>query len=265
MSEASQRAGPSARCVPREKCAPSCLHDRVTTWSIAPTGGARGDGHEVGTRVETVQVSDHCARTRFTVSAVRQHMEPLMTDRTRDPDPARRIEPDDARSIGGVPRESSHPMYPPSWIPEENLRQGFSGLNDRHRTADEGGPYRSAPPSDVERPLDRGFERGRYFGRGPKGYRRSDARLLEEISDRLMAHPDVDASDIEVKVEGGIATLRGSVENRYQKRIAEYVAEDIMGVDDVDNQLKVRHGFWTTLRGERASERQHHRPVNDEP
>jgi BON domain-containing protein len=190
-------------------------------------------------------------------------MEPLMTDRTHDPDPARGAERDDTRAVGGVPREASHPMYPPSWIPEENLRQGFSGLNDRHRAADEGGPYRSPPPSDVERSVDRGIERGRYVGRGPKGYRRSDERLLEEISDRLMAHPDVDASDIEVKVEGGIATLCGTVENRYQKRIAEYVAEDVMGVDDVSNQLKVRHGFWATLSGERASERHHDRSANE--
>ena len=187
-----------------------------------------------------------------------------MTDRPHDPDPARGVEPGDTHAIGGVPRDASHPMYPPSWIPEENLRQGFSGLNDRHRPVHDGGPYRSAPSSDVERSLDRGIERGRYVGRGPKGYRRSDARLLEEISDRLMAHPDVDASDIEVKVDGGIATLCGTVENRYQKRIAEYVAEDVMGVDDVSNQLKVRHGFWAALSGERASERQRDRPVSDE-
>lgn len=187
-----------------------------------------------------------------------------MTDRTHDPDPARGIERDDTRAVGGVPREASHPVYPPSWIPSENVREGFSGLSDRLRAGDAGGPYRTPGSGDVERSIARGFERGRYFGRGPKGYRRSDARLLEEISDRLMAHPDVDASDIEVSVDDGIATLRGTVENRYQKRIAEYVAEDVMGVDDLNNQLKVRHGFWAALSGERATERQHSRPVDDE-
>lgn len=96
--------------------------------------------------------------------------------------------------------------------------------------------------------------RGRFFGRGPKGYRRSSERMREEISDRLMTHPDIDASDIEVRVEGGIVSLTGTVEDRHEKRLAEYIAEDALGVDDVDNQLKVRHGFWATLTREKADE-----------
>lgn len=98
------------------------------------------------------------------------------------------------------------------------------------------------------------IRRGRFFGRGPKGYRRSDERIREEISDRLMTHPDIDASDIELEVSGGIVTLSGTVEDRHEKRLAEYIAEDALGVDDVDNRLKVRHGFWATIIGERATE-----------
>ena len=100
--------------------------------------------------------------------------------------------------------------------------------------------------------------RGRFFGRGPKGYRRSSERIQEEISDRLMTHPDIDASDIEVRVGDGIVTLTGTVEDRHEKRLAEYIAEDALGVDDVDNQLKVRHGFWATLSGEKADEPERH-------
>src|SRR5215471_1893895 len=62
--------------------------------------------------------------------------------------------------------------------------------------------------------------RGPYVGYGPKGYRRSDERILEEVSDRLMSHPDVDASDVEVHVVNGIVHLMGTVEDRHQKRIA---------------------------------------------
>jgi osmotically-inducible protein OsmY len=97
--------------------------------------------------------------------------------------------------------------------------------------------------------------RGRFFGRGPKNYRRSSERIREEISDRLMTHPDIDASDIEVRVGDGIVTLTGTVEDRHEKRLAEYIAEDAIGVDDVDNQLKVRHGFWAALTGEKGEER----------
>jgi hypothetical protein len=72
-----------------------------------------------------------------------------------------------------------------------------------------------------------------------------------------MTHPDIDASDIEVRVDEGIVTLMGTVEDRHEKRLAEYIAEDSLGVDDVDNQLKVRHGFWATLTGEKADEVEH--------
>jgi hypothetical protein len=108
------------------------------------------------------------------------------------------------------------------------------------------------------------LRRGQFFGRGPKGYRRSDERIREEVSDRLMTHPDIDASDIEVSVATGVVTLSGTTEDRHEKRLAEYIAEDALGVNDVENRLKVRHGFWATLTGEHASERElHRRPERD--
>jgi hypothetical protein len=106
--------------------------------------------------------------------------------------------------------------------------------------------------------------RGRFFGRGPKGYRRSDERIREEISDRLMTHPDIDASDFEVHVENGVVILAGTVEDRHEKRLAELIAEDALGVNDVENRLKVRHGFWAAITGEKALERElpHRREVD---
>ena len=80
---------------------------------------------------------------------------------------------------------------------------------------------------------------GGYAGRGPKGYRRSDDRLQEEISDRLMADDWVDASDIEVRVKNGEVTLNGTVDDRGAKRRAEDIAEQVMGVRDVMNQIRV--------------------------
>ena len=59
-------------------------------------------------------------------------------------------------------------------------------------------PYRFDGPSGYPYPDVASKERrGLFFGRGPKGYRRSDERIKEEISDRLMTHPDIDASDID--------------------------------------------------------------------
>ena len=78
-----------------------------------------------------------------------------------------------------------------------------------------------------------------HFGRGPKGYRRSDARIQEDVSELLKAHYAVDASDIEVSVQDGVVTLSGTVSDRRSKRMAERCIEDVSGVDDVTNQVRV--------------------------
>jgi osmotically-inducible protein OsmY len=80
---------------------------------------------------------------------------------------------------------------------------------------------------------------GGYAGRGPKGYQRSDQRIEEEINDRLMADDRIDASEVQVKVKNGEVTLTGTVDDREAKRRAEDLAESVMGVEDVMNQLKV--------------------------
>jgi osmotically-inducible protein OsmY len=80
---------------------------------------------------------------------------------------------------------------------------------------------------------------GGHAGRGPKGYRRSDDRIREDVSDRLMADDQLDASEIEVQVRDAEVTLSGTVEDRWAKRRAEDVAEQVMGVRDVMNKLRV--------------------------
>lgn len=79
-----------------------------------------------------------------------------------------------------------------------------------------------------------------FFGKGPKGYRRSDDRIKEEVCETLSRHPRIDASDIEVKVEDACVTLSGAVESREVKRAAEMAIENISGVDDVKNELRVK-------------------------
>jgi hypothetical protein len=106
--------------------------------------------------------------------------------------------------------------------------------------------------------------RGRFAGRGPKGYRRSDERIREDVNEQLTMNPDVDASDVEVRVANGIVTLSGIVEDRGEKRLAEDIAESVFGVDDVQNELKVRHGFLAGLTGEKAPEREIERAASRE-
>jgi hypothetical protein len=76
-------------------------------------------------------------------------------------------------------------------------------------------------------------------GRGPKNYRRSDERIREEVCDRLM-QGRLNAEEVDVQVQDGQVTLSGTVEDRQDKRIIEELAEQILGVKDVQNQLRVQ-------------------------
>lgn len=79
-----------------------------------------------------------------------------------------------------------------------------------------------------------------HRGRGPKGYRRSDESIKEDVSEALYRSTEVDASYIEVFVEKGIVTLKGFVDDKNQKRMAESTIENLSGVDDVYNDIRVR-------------------------
>lgn len=78
-----------------------------------------------------------------------------------------------------------------------------------------------------------------FFGKGPKGYQRSDERVREEVCETLARHPEIDASEMEVNVKDGVVTLSGSVDNRWMKRRAEDTIENVYGVKDVRNELRV--------------------------
>lgn len=84
-----------------------------------------------------------------------------------------------------------------------------------------------------------------YRGRGPRGYRRSDDRIREDINDRLTDHPHLDASDISVEVNETEVILTGSVNSRWTKRLAEDIAESVSGVTYVQNNLRVNRDRTT--------------------
>jgi osmotically-inducible protein OsmY len=78
-----------------------------------------------------------------------------------------------------------------------------------------------------------------HRGKGPKNYRRSDERIREDINDRLTDEWNIDASDIEVSVTDGDVILTGFVADRLQKRRAADIAEDVLGVANVENRIKI--------------------------
>jgi hypothetical protein len=60
------------------------------------------------------------------------------------------------------------------------------------------------------------------------------------VCERLTQHGQIDASNIEIDVENGEVILRGSVDQRHAKRMAEDAAESVSGVRDVRNELRVK-------------------------
>nr|WP_307158068.1 BON domain-containing protein [Rhizobium paknamense] len=91
-----------------------------------------------------------------------------------------------------------------------------------------------------DREAERRRDLDQHRGKGPRGYKRTDARVLEDVNDRLSDDPAVDASDIDVQVADGEVTLSGEVSSRYEKRRAEDVAESVSGVHNVQNNIRVR-------------------------
>lgn len=79
-----------------------------------------------------------------------------------------------------------------------------------------------------------------YRGVGPSSYRRADARVLDDVHERLCDDDLLDASDIEVRCEDGVITLEGTVEDRRMKHRAEDLADSVRGVDRIDNRIRVK-------------------------
>lgn len=83
-------------------------------------------------------------------------------------------------------------------------------------------------------------DEGPYRGVAPKGWVRSNASLHEDLAERMADDPWLDARNIEIEVDAGEVTLRGTVDSREQKRIADHIAHRIPGVRDVHNRLTLK-------------------------
>ena len=87
--------------------------------------------------------------------------------------------------------------------------------------------------------MARDWMTGRYTGRGPRNYQRSDERIREDICERFTENSQLDPSDVEIRVQSGDVTLDGTVSDRGMKRTAEDLAESVSGVRAVHNLIRV--------------------------
>ncbi|MFW7340965.1 BON domain-containing protein [Pollutimonas sp. H1-120] len=147
---------------------------------------------------------------------------------------------------------------------ERGAGRGYSGVHAarpdepiRSRSADPGqssyGGFTNEDPRRQRQQFGPYPERGGYGGYGyggferepqqrrilPKGYTRSDERLREDICERL-SHSGLDVSDVSVEVSQGQVTLEGTVDSRRLKHAIENLADDCLGVQDVDNRIRVQ-------------------------
>ena len=118
-----------------------------------------------------------------------------------------------------------------SWFRGGDLMRGS---RDEQREEGRNDPRRHGEDFAREARADRG-----HRGLGPKGYRRSDERISDEVHEHLTEDPWLDASNIQVEVKAGEVTLSGTVENREAKHRAERLIEDLAGVTHVQNNLRV--------------------------
>lgn len=101
--------------------------------------------------------------------------------------------------------------------------------------------HRDEEPDSGSLPGHRRFVNtpGPFTGIGPKGYQRSDDAICREVCELMAGHGQLDASNIEVKVENAEVILEGAVPDRWSKRLAEDLAESAFGVQDVHNRLRI--------------------------
>jgi osmotically-inducible protein OsmY len=80
---------------------------------------------------------------------------------------------------------------------------------------------------------------GRRTERIQRGQRRPSETLAQEIREILTHDPELNATEIEVEVEGGAVTLSGVVDGSDAKLLAEELVETLPGVREVHNRLRV--------------------------
>ena len=142
------------------------------------------------------------------------------------------------------------------WLDQrrEDVEDGIRRRRPHRRGRDFRSDYSSAGYDQVDGDRPYGVQGARgYRGIGPRNYSRSDERIREDINERLTEADDLDASDLSVEVSNGVATLTGSVDQRWMKHRAEDLADECIGVREVRNHVQVRNGSRGSTGGSTTS------------
>jgi osmotically-inducible protein OsmY len=130
-----------------------------------------------------------------------------------------------------VQERSPHEDRRNRYIDEEFRQEGFSSQYQQEMDRSDS-YFRTPDMADNHR-------EGEHRGKGPRNYRRSDERILDDVAETLWDHPTLDASEIEIESQNGEVTLKGIVPDRESKRLAEDLIENIKGVTNIENRIRV--------------------------
>jgi len=84
-----------------------------------------------------------------------------------------------------------------------------------------------------------GFSLSALAGADDIGHGISDSAITAKVKATLADDSQLKSTDIHVKTDDRVVTLRGKVASDDQREEAERTAENVRGVDSVDNQLSV--------------------------
>lgn len=120
----------------------------------------------------------------------------------------------------------------------QNRRMDYHGRDLSYRARMERHPERFV--GENEAVLEQQFNvQPDFSGIGPKGYKRTDERLQDEVCDLLAKDRNIDASNLFVAVENGIVKLAGTVPKREDRYLVERAVDGIWGIVDIENGIKV--------------------------
>jgi osmotically-inducible protein OsmY len=81
-------------------------------------------------------------------------------------------------------------------------------------------------------------DRRNHRGKGPRNYRRSDERILDDIIERIVSRR-IDASDVDIRIDKGEVVLTGRIDDKRSRRALEDLVDEVPGVCQVENRIRL--------------------------
>ncbi len=136
--------------------------------------------------------------------------------------------------VTAIPFEDEYDLETLKFSPErgESFRDHHPSHNEQSRDVD-------LSVGDSGTNWNRNLGRSGFYGLGLTGWRLSDEKLKERISEVLLHSLEVDPSGLEIEVKDGVAYLRGEIESYGMKRVATDLVGSIPGVEDVFSEIRV--------------------------